>query len=145
MITLKLQAMDFELTLLPHKFKSDQSLYQAEHFRPKSCCLISTKRSNSQWTSVKIFMFFLSQYSQVNFYNHRANKKNDFDYLPPPMIPFQPPLVLYVETSWKAQLYRTEDHPPDPPCRGRPRLAEAMTTYCSQLFRSFRRSRSCGF
>ena len=43
----KLQAKDYELTLLPppHKLKSDpfpkqsqdQSLFQAEHFRPKSC------------------------------------------------------------------------------------------------------------
>ena len=47
MLTLKLQAKDYELTLLPppHKLKSDpyqkqsqdQSLFQAEHFRPKSC------------------------------------------------------------------------------------------------------------
>ena len=40
MLTLKLQAWDYELTLLPHKSKSDpfpkqsqdQSLFQAEHF-----------------------------------------------------------------------------------------------------------------
>ena len=46
MLTLKLQAKDYELTLLPsHKLKSDQypkqsqdqSLLQAEHFRLKSC------------------------------------------------------------------------------------------------------------
>ena len=37
MLTLKLQAKDFELTLLPYKYKSDQSLFQAEHFRPTSC------------------------------------------------------------------------------------------------------------
>ena len=45
MLTLKLQAKDYKLTLLPHKLKSDpfqkqrqdQSLFQAEHFRPKSC------------------------------------------------------------------------------------------------------------
>ena len=45
MLTLKLQAQDYALTLLPHKLKSgpfqkqrqDQSLFQAEHFRPKSC------------------------------------------------------------------------------------------------------------
>ena len=38
MLTLKLQAKDYELTLLPapHKVKQsqDQSLFQAEHFRP---------------------------------------------------------------------------------------------------------------
>ena len=47
MLTLKLQAKDYELTLVPppHKLKSnpypkqsqDQSLFQAEHFRLKSC------------------------------------------------------------------------------------------------------------
>ena len=45
MLTLKLQAEDYELALLTHKLKSypflkqsqDQSLFQAEHFRPKSC------------------------------------------------------------------------------------------------------------
>ena len=45
MLILKLQAKDYELTLLPHKLKSDpfpkqsqdQSLYQAEHFKPKPC------------------------------------------------------------------------------------------------------------
>ena len=47
MLTLKLQAKDYELTLLPppHKLESepypkqsqDQSLFQAEHFRLKSC------------------------------------------------------------------------------------------------------------
>ena len=39
MLTLKLQAKDFELTLLPHKFKSNQSLFQAEHFRPNKSCV----------------------------------------------------------------------------------------------------------
>ena len=47
MLNLKLQAKDYELTLFPppHNLKSDpfpkqsqdQSLFQAEHFRPKSC------------------------------------------------------------------------------------------------------------
>ena len=48
-LALKLQAKDYELTLLPppHKLKSgtfpkqsqsqDQSLFQAKHFRPNSC------------------------------------------------------------------------------------------------------------
>ena len=48
MLTLKLQAMDYKLTLLSHKSKSDpfpkqrqdQSPFQAEHFRPKSCYII---------------------------------------------------------------------------------------------------------
>ena len=49
LLTLKLQTKDYELTLLPppNKFKSDpfpkqstdQSLFQAEHFWPKSCLI----------------------------------------------------------------------------------------------------------
>ena len=45
MLTLKIQAKDYELTLLFNKLKTDpspkqsqdQSLFQAEHVRPKSC------------------------------------------------------------------------------------------------------------
>ena len=48
MLTLKLQAKDYELTLLSHKLKSDpfpkksqdQRLFQAEHFRPNSCLIL---------------------------------------------------------------------------------------------------------
>ena len=50
MLTLKLQAKDYELALLPppHKLRSDpfpkqsqdQSLFRAEHFRPKSCVIL---------------------------------------------------------------------------------------------------------
>ena len=51
MLTLKLQAKDYELTLLPRKLKSDpypkqsqdQSLFQAERFRPKSCFKVTDK------------------------------------------------------------------------------------------------------
>ena len=56
MLTLKLQAKDYKLTLLPHKLKSDpfqkqrqdQILFQAEHFRPKSCCILSQNGKSAQ-------------------------------------------------------------------------------------------------